>query len=939
MWKVTIKGILSKKVRFLLTGIAVMLGVAFISGTFVLTATISNTFDGLFSDIYQHTDAVVRAKETFSGDFGSGRGTINADLLPIVRKAPGVDLADGQVQGLAIIVDKKGDALGSNGQGAPTFGFAYAPDRQLSTVHVVEGHGPRTPNEVVIDKKSADDAGYKPGDTVPVVTKAGRDDYTLTGIVKFGTADSPLGATIAAFTPPTASRVLGTPGQFDSIDVKADPGVSQDEVVANIRTALKGAPDTANVEVISGTDITKESQNNLKDNLSFFNTFLLIFGLVALLVGSFIIFNTFSIIVAQRSRELALLRAIGAGQRQVLGSVLFEAVLVGLTASVVGFVAGIFLAGGLKALLGALGLDIPASSIVIPASAVIWSFVTGLVVTVIAAVAPALRASRIPPIAAMRDSSVDRSSSSPRRAVIGGAVSLLGLALLLLGLFGSSGLIYVGVGMAVVFLGVAILGPMIASPISGALGIPIEKIKGITGAIARENAQRNPKRTSATAAALMIGVALVGLITVFGASARKSVDVALDRSMKADYVVTSPGFGQGSIPLEAQRQLSALPNVQLASGIRSGQAKIKGSVEQVIAADPTKIDSLFDLQPTQGKISQLTTNGIAVLDTVASDNNWKVGQQVPIEFAQTGKQEFTVESIYKQTGFTSYVITTDAYEKNFRDQFDFQVYVNAKGGVTPANTAAIKKVMHQFPGPKVQTRDEYKASQAAQINQFLNLVYVLLFFAIAIALFGIANTLGLSIIERRHELGLLRAVGMTRRQLRSSVRWESVIIALLGTLLGLVIGVVFAWALVKALHDQGIEQFSLAPAQLLVIVILAAVFGVIAAAWPARRAAKLDVLRSIESLTGRVPLFTEPWHCAGGWLDRRGVGSRPARDATVTAQRQRETLRATRPGRVDCPPPPEGVPTPKVPRPAPLPGGETWFRFPPSASGNGSAPP
>src|SRR6478752_1998176 len=393
MWKVTVKGILSKKVRFLLTGIAVMLGVAFISGTFVLTATISNTFDGLFSDIYQHTDAVVRAKETFSGDFGSGRGTISANLLPTVRKAPGVDLADGQVQGLAIIVDKKGDALGSNGQGAPTFGFAYAPDRQLSTVHVVEGRGPRTPNEVVIDKKSADDAGYKPGDTVPVVTKAGRDDYTLTGIVKFGTADSPLGATIAAFTPPTASRLLGTPGQVDSIDVKADPGVTQDEVVANIRTELKGAPETANVEVISGTDITKESQNDLKDNLSFFNTFLLIFGLVALLVGSFIIFNTFSIIVAQRSRELALLRAIGAGQRQVLGSVLFEAVLVGLTASAIGFVGGILLAGALKAALAALGVDIPASNIAIPISAPIASFVVGILVTVVAAVAPALRAS------------------------------------------------------------------------------------------------------------------------------------------------------------------------------------------------------------------------------------------------------------------------------------------------------------------------------------------------------------------------------------------------------------------------------------------------------------------------------------------------------------------------------------------------------------------
>ncbi len=378
MWKVTLKGIWAKKVRFLLTGVAVMLGVAFVSGTFVLTATITNTFNGLFSDIYEHTDAVVRAKQEFSGQgFGNaGRGTVSASLLPTVRGADGVAAADGTVQGLAIIVDKKGDALGSKGQGAPTLGFSYIHDRDLSTIHVVEGRGPRGPTEVVIDKKSADDAGYKIGATVPVITKAGRDDYTLTGIVKFGTADSPLGATIAAFAPATATRVLGTAGQFQAIDVKASPGVSQDEVVGNIRTALKAEPGTSKIEVISGKDITAESQSNLKDNLSFFNTFLLIFAVVALFVGSFVIFNTFSIIVAQRTRELALLRAIGAGQRQVLGSVLFEAVLVGLTSRrPSGSSRASAWPVGLKALLGAFGLDIPASSIVIPASAVIWSFV------------------------------------------------------------------------------------------------------------------------------------------------------------------------------------------------------------------------------------------------------------------------------------------------------------------------------------------------------------------------------------------------------------------------------------------------------------------------------------------------------------------------------------------------------------------------------------
>jgi len=849
MWKVTLKGIWSRKIRFVLTGVAVMLGVAFVSGTFVLTETISSTFDSLFSDIYQHTDAVVRQKEAFSGDFGAGRGRISAALLPRVRSAPGVAQADGTVQGLAVMVNRHNEAVGSNGQGAPTFGFAYIPDRDLSTVHVVEGRGPRRANEIVIDKKSATDAGYTPGDTVPVITKAGRSDYRLSGIVKFGTADSPLGATLVAFTPQTASRVLAEPGTFDAIDVKAKPGLSQAQVVANIEQVLRRDPAAGNVEALTGTQITRESQSNLRDNLSFFNTFLLVFGVIALLVGSFIIFNTFSIIVAQRNRELALLRALGANRGQVLGSVLLEAVLVGLTASIVGFFGGIVLAGGLKTLLGALGLDIPAGAIVIPASAVIWSLVTGLVVTVTAAIAPALRASRIPPVAAMLDVSIDRSASSRRRALVGTLTTLLGAALVAFGLFGSGGntLLAVGVGMGVVFIGVAVLGPMIAAPLSGALGAPIQRLKGITGEIARENATRNPKRTSATAAALMVGVALVALITIFGASARASVNAAIDDSMKVDYVVTSGGFSQGRIPTTAEEQLATVPAVEVVSGLRNGQAKIKDSVEQLTAADTTNFDALFDLQVTKGDLSRLGPTGLAVLDTTASDNGLHLGSKVAVEFPQTGTREFTIDAIYQQPYLSQWVTSLQAYEANYPDQFDYQIYIKTKGGETASNTRALQHVIKQYPGPDLQTRSQYKASTAQSINQFLNLVYVLLFFAIVIALFGIANTLGLSIIERTHELGLLRAVGMSRRQLRSSVRWESVIIALLGTVLGLAIGVVFAWTMVQALSDQGIDKFSLAPMQLIIIVVLAALFGILAAAWPARRAAKLDILHAIES--------------------------------------------------------------------------------------------
>ena len=849
MWKVTLKGIWAKKVRFLLTGVAVILGVAFVSGTFVLTATISSTFDKLFTEIYQNTDAVVRAKQTFDSNFGGGRGRVDASLLPVVRGTTGVAQADGSVQGLAVIVDKNDKALGSNGQGAPTFGFAWIPDRDLSSLTLVDGHGPKKADEIVIDKASADNAGYKVGDTVPVITKAGRADYKLSGIVKFGSSNSLLGATIVAFAPETAAEVLATPGTFDAINVKADPGVSQVEVTRNIRAALRDAPDTKNVEVISGDKITQESQSNLKKNLSFFNTFLLVFAIVSLLVGSFIIFNTFSIIVAQRGRELALLRAIGAARGQVLGSVMFEAVLVGIFASAIGFVGGVFLASGLKALLGAIGVDIPAGGIVIPASAVIWSFVTGMVVTIVAALFPALRASRIPPIAAMRDVSIDRSNSSRTRIVLGLIVTLFGAGLLALGLFGngSNGLVQVGIGIGVVFIGVAVLGPTIAAPLSRVIGAPIRKIKGITGALAQENAVRNPKRTSATAAALMIGVALVGLITIFAASARTSISASIDRSMKADYVVNSSGFGTGTIPIVAEDQLREVPNVESVSGVRTTQAKIKGSVDFLWAADPAKINSLFDLQPTAGNISKLSPTGIAILDSVASDNNLKMGDTVKVVFPSTGTQEFTVESIFSQAGFANWVVPLAAFDKNVPDQFDNQIYIKTSNGVTPENTAALKKVVAEFPGPKLETRDQFKQTQVNQVNQLLNLIYVLLFFAIVIALFGIANTLGLSIIERTHELGLLRAVGMTRRQLRSSVRWESVIISLLGTFLGLVIGVVFAWALVHALADQGIDQFSLAPVQLLVIVVLTGVFGVIAAIWPARRAARLDILESIRT--------------------------------------------------------------------------------------------
>jgi putative ABC transport system permease protein len=843
VWRVTIKGILARKVRFLLTGVAVMLGVAFVSGTLVLTATIGHTFDNLFSTIYAHTDAIVREKASLGSGFEQQRGRIDTRVLDTVKTAPGVAVAEGQIQGFAQIVKADGKALGNPGRGAPTFGFAWSSDPDLSTFHVVKGHAPQAPDQIVIDQKSADKAGYKVGSRVPVVTKHGRDVYQLVGLAKFGDANSLLGASAVLFTPETATVVLGEPDKFDVIAVKAASGVSQAQVVRNIDATL-AKDNVPGVEAVTGKEITKENQSNVRQGLSFFNTFLLIFGVVALLVGSFIIFNTFSIVVAQRTREMALLRAIGAARRQVLTAVVGEAVLVGLVASIIGFVGGIGLATGLKGLLAALGIDIPAGGIVVPVNAAIWAFVTGLVVTTVASLAPALRASRIPPIAAMRDVSIDRSSTSIVRIVSGGLVTLAGIVALLAGLFGQQ-IAAVGVGAGVIFLGVAILGPVIASPVAAALGAPIRALRGVTGRLAESNAARNPKRTSATAAALMIGVALVVFITIFGASIRSSVNAAIDKSMKADYVVTSGSFGTGILPLQLEQKLRQAPGVTSVSGVRSGQFEVKGSVKQLIAVDPNQVNSLFDVEVTKGDIRNLGTGGIAVLNTTASDNNWKLGSPVTVRYAQSGTKTLTVQAIYKQNQVGSYIISVDAYAVNFPDQFDSQIYIKTASGPNPQVRQSLQAVMQDYPAGKLQDRNEFKQSQGNQVNTFLNLVYVLLTFAIVIAVFGIANTLGLSVIERTHEIGLLRAVGMTRRQLRSTIRWESVIVALLGAVLGLVIGVFFGWAMVTALRDQGINQLAFAPLSLALIIVIAGVFGVIAAILPARRAAKLDVLRAV----------------------------------------------------------------------------------------------
>jgi putative ABC transport system permease protein len=845
--RTALKNVLAHKLRLLTTALAVTLGVALMAGTLVLTDTMKRTFDNLFATVYGGTDAVVRAKASFEGPQGAGvqRGRIDIGLIPTVRAAPGVAAAEGQIFGYARITGSDGSALGNPANGAPTLGTVWVTDSRLNPLNLVAGAPPRGPHQVVIDKKSAQDGNLAVGDTTTILVLGPPQRMRITGIAKFGSADSPGGASIAAFTAPTAQRLLAQPGKVDTIDVVGKPGVSQQQLVRDISPVLPSG-----VEAVTGATVIAENQTQVQKGLAFFNTFLLIFAVVALLVGGFMMFNTFAITVTQRTRENGLLRALGASRRQVLTSVLLEALAVGMIASLLGVVVGVGVAIGLKALMSGIGIEIPAQGVTVLPGSMLFAFAVGLVVTVLAAVSPARKAAKVAPIAAMQLGVAGSTGyGSKQRVFVGIGVLGGGVAALLLGLFTGvpSPLQIVGLGALLVFFGVSILGRTISLPLSRVIGLPLLRLRGVTGELARENAMRNPKRTAASASALMIGVGVVGLIAIFVSSIRASITQSIDKTFTGDIVVDSGGGVLGGVDPALARDLNKLPEVQLAAGIRQGVAKVGSSAVVVEAGNPTTLLRLIQPQITDGSAAGLNTHSIAVYSATASDHNWHIGSVLPVEFAKSGPTRLRVAAIYNDnTQIGDYFVSLSAYRANFAAQFDHEVFVKiAPGTSSAAAVSAIKSVTAAYPSVKVLTRSGYVDAQMKPLNQLLALIYVLLGLAIIIALLGIGNTLALSISERIREIGLLRAIGMTRAQLRSAIRWESVIIALQGTVLGLVIGVFFGWALVTAMHDQGIRVFSVPILTLAVVMVAAIAAGMIAAAGPSRRAAKLDVLRAV----------------------------------------------------------------------------------------------
>ncbi|HEX4492772.1 MAG TPA: FtsX-like permease family protein [Acidimicrobiia bacterium] len=847
MLSLTVNSIKANKVRFVMTAIAVVLGVAFMAGTLVLTDTIKQSYDNVAVNVYKSTDAVVRSDRHLKNANGDEvRGTIDASLLATVRAAKGVQAAEPQQLGIAVVVAHDGKLLDANPNRSIPVAIAWQQQPKLNPMELVSGHAPRAPDEIVIDRASWKRGHYRLGETVRVLSQAGSQQYRLAGVATYGGADSAAGAQVVAFAPQTAARVLGTAGRYDAIQVVAAPGVSQHTVVANIEAALHASTNARDTEVITGAAATKAARDASDASLGFINVFLMSFAVVALFVGSFVIYNTFTITVAQRTKETALLRAIGARRKQVTRSVRLEALFTGVFASAVGVVAGIAMANGLRLVLKAFGLELPHAGLVVQPRTVVISMIVGVVVTVVAAFLPARKAAKVAPIEALRDVAVDGSARSVRRLVIGVIATLAGASLMISGLSGHNGGT-VGLGSLCMFVGVIVLGPVLARPFTRLVGLPLPRTRGMAGTLARENASRNPRRTSATASALLIGVALVAFITVFAASGRASTGSDIDKAMRSDWIVETQ-FAMGGLSPAATQRIDALPETGTVTALRFVEPTVGGKTKDVTAFNPAHVEQTIDLGSVTGHLSDLHAGTVAMQAAEAETAGVKLGDTITMTFPETGPQRLRVVAEYTtKQPLGAYVISMATFDANVSAHVDDDVLVtNAPGVSSSAAHAAIEHALKDFPNATLMTRDQFKGSVAAQINQILDLIYVLLGMALVIALFGIANTLALSVFERTREFGLLRAVGMSRAQVRSSIRWESVLIALLGTTLGTALGVGIGSALIKASKGD-VHQLSVPVKEIAVIVVLAAIAAVIAAAVPARRAARLDVLEAIRS--------------------------------------------------------------------------------------------
>ncbi|MFF7790802.1 FtsX-like permease family protein [Streptomyces sp. NPDC007991] len=845
--RLSVSSLRAHRRRFAGTFLAVFLGVAFLAGTLVMGDTLRAGFDSMFGKAASGTDAVVRSADaiTTPGESQGVRQPVATGLVRTVEKVPGVAAAAPSIQGAGQLVGADGDPIG--GQGPPTLAGNWITDPRLNPYRLAEGRAPQRPGEVVVNRGAAEKGGLKIGDTTTLRTPD-PVRVTVVGLATFAGEDGMAQVTFTGMTAADAEKYLtARPGEAASIQVRAGPGVSQRELVDRLTPVLPRG-----VEAITGQESAQENNEMISSQfLDIFTLFLLVFSGVALLVATFSIHNTFAIVVAQRTRENALLRALGASRRQVTVTTLVEATAVAVTASLAGLAGGIGVAAGLQALFPAIGFPFPEGDLVVKGLSLALPLAVGIVVCLGSALLPAVRAGRTAPLAALRETAVDTSGASRLRAVTGAGLIALALALTLAGVLVSPSVWLAGSGGVLALVAFVVLGPVASATAVRILGSPLVRLRGVTGALARQGALRSPKRTAATAGALMIGVAVVSLFTVFGASLKATMDQTVSRSFAGDVAVSAPSFGAGGSGLSPRLAgaVQKLPEVNTAVGLGRGVAEVDGEGRALTVTDPVALERTFDLGGIDGSLRGLGTDGIAVTGKEAARQHLTTGEKAQLTFTDGRKETFTVRAVYGQSELAGdYVITRAAWAPHRTQDSDTLVAVTFKDGVsTDAGKAAVEKTAARYGNPEVQTRDEYAQSSAGGIDMMLTLVYALLALAVVIALLGIANTLTLAIHERTRELGLLRAVGQTRSQLRAMVRWESVLVAAFGTAGGLALGAFLGWVLVRASDGSSDSAFAFAvpPAQLAVVALVGLAAGALAGLRPARRAARLDVLRAI----------------------------------------------------------------------------------------------
>ena len=846
MLRATWKSLLARRLRLFMSAFAVMLGVAFVAGSLVFTDTLGRAFTSIMAGTVG--DVVVRPVGGSGDDATQTTRTLPASLAADLAGVEGVARADGNVTNFAtFVVGRDGKVIGA--QGAPGLGLNYhdAPaGHGLTALAVDSGRVPQRAGEVALDPTTADKAGYRIGDDVRLVSSGAQPAITarLVGLVGFGNGGT-AGASMATFDTRTAQQLfVGGKDVYTDIWVTAEPGTSQ----AELRDAVAGSLPSG-FEAVTGDQAADEAASDVNEAVSFIGTFLLVFAGVALVVGSFLIVNTFSILVAQRSRELALFRALGSSRRQVTRSVVLEALAIGLVGSTVGLGLGFVLALGIKALFATFGLDLSGSPLVFEPSTAVAAYAVGLIVTLVAAYLPARRAGRIAPMAALRDDASVAESSIHRRVVFGSVLLVAGAAALGVGLFGDveSAVWWIGGGIFGVVIGTALTSPLVGRPVIALTGAFYRRAFGAVGVMAEQNAVRNPRRTAATASALMIGLTLVSMMAVFGQSAKASIDKTIEQGLAADYVVSN-AVGAPFSP-SVTDEVAALPGVDAVARYRFVGWQVGEERQSATGIEPAVFEKAYPVDMEQGRLADLAPGTVILSDERAKSDGTKVGDTVTATVAGTDAS-FEVVGVYRVSpGLgTPFLVSLDALDELGVAPADNLAFVVREPGADAAAVkAAISEVIADLPTVTLKDQSEFAAEQRAPIDQMLYMIYALLGLAVVIAVLGIVNTLALSVIERTREIGLLRAVGLSRRQLRTMLRLESVVIALLGAALGVGLGVVFGVALQRALEGEGIEVLSIPVGQLALFVGLAGVVGVLAAVWPGRRAARLDVLEAITS--------------------------------------------------------------------------------------------